>query len=349
MKQQVSITEKGVHVESTFSMALQNHHRHRKKFLLLIVAFVGIFSSIFTFLSMFSLSYSLPVLIAVMLALFLFFSYCAMKPRSGFVPILVIGLAYCCVFFLQRERVSSGLMYFTNTLCQTIYETDWEYFTTDSLYSEISSVTCILCFLIFPIIWMLCFAVLRYQNFLLSMLVTFPFVEIGLFFGIVPNHGFALSLVAFWFSMMAIQLASSSITHASKTGFLRRKNIFFPVSHMRFMLAEDTGIAILSILLILLILAELLLHVSNYERPESVKQLRTDFKNYVASLALSDTTILDDYGENYTGYDDNQELITLGAVDEKIYEDIPVTSIAFSENPDSRIYLKYRTGHIYTG
>ncbi|MDE5738294.1 MAG: transglutaminase-like domain-containing protein, partial [Oscillospiraceae bacterium] len=349
MKQQVSITESGVQVENTFSMALQNHHRHRKKFLLLLVAFVGVFSSIFTFLSMFSPAYSLPVLIAVMLGLFIFFSYCAMRPRSGFVPILIIGIVYCGLFFWKRQCISSGLMYFTNMLCQTIYQTDWQYFTMDHDYSEITSVTWVLCFLVFPIIWMLCFAVLRYQNFFLSLLATFPFVEIGLFFGIVPNHGFMLSLVAFWFAIMAIQLASSGITRASKTGFLRRKNTFFPVSHMRFMLSEDTGIAMLSIVIILLLLSEFLLHINHYERPENIKQLRTNFQNYVASLHLSDETILDDYGTSYTGYDDNQELINLGTVDEKIFEEIPVTSIAFSENPNSRIYLKYRTGHVYNG
>ena len=349
MKQKVSITESGVHVENTFSMALQNHHRHRKKFLLLLVAFVGIFSSIFTFLSMFTPDYSLPVLVAVMLGLFVFFSYCAMKPKVGFVLILMIGLLYCGLFFWQREQISNGLMYFTNVLCQTIYQTDWEYFVINNNYSEIASVTCVLCFLIFPIIWMLCFAVLRYQNFFLSILVTFPFVEIGLFFGITPNHGFALSLVAFWFAMMAIQLASSGITHASKTGFLRRGNTFFPVSRMRFMLSEDTGITVLSLILILLMFSEFIVNISNYERPEKIKQLRTNFQNYVASINSTDTIILDDYGTSYTGYDDNQELINLGTVEERIFEDIPVTSIAFSENLDNRIYLKYRTGHVYNG
>lgn len=349
MKQQVSITESGVQIENTLSMALQNRNRSRKKGLLLLVAFIGVFSSIFTFLSMFSPAYSLPVLIAVMLVLFLFFSYCAMKPRSGFVPVLVTGLVYCGLFFWQRECISNGLMYFTNTICQTIYMTDWEYFMMESTYSEINSVTCVLCFLVFPIIWMLCFAVLRYQNFFLSLLVTFPFVEIGLFFGIVPNHGFALSLIAFWFTMMAVQLASSGITHTSKTGFLRRKNTFFPVSNMRFMLSEDTGIAVLSMLLILLMLSEGILHVIDYERPEKVKQLRTDFQNYVASLDWTGKTILENYGDASSDYDENQELITLGAVDEKIYENAPMTSIAFSQNPNSRVYLKYRTGHVYNG
>lgn len=349
MKQQVSATESGIQIENTLSMALQKSNQSRKKGLLLLVAFVGVFSSIFTFLSMFSLAYSLPVLFAAILILFTFFSYCAMKPHGGFLPVLFACLLYCCLFFRHQACISNGLMYLTNAICQTIYMTDWEYFSIDPAYSEIMSVTCVLCFLIFPIIWILCFAVLRYHNFFLSLLVTFPFIEIGLFFGIIPNHGFAFSLIAFWFAMMAVQMASSGITHNSKTGFLRRKNAFFPVSSMRFMLPETVGITILCILLVLLLFSKWILHMTGYERPEQIKTWRSDFQNYVASLQLSDKMILENYGEVSQTYDENQEMIELGKLDERIYQDTPVTSISFSDNPNSRMYLKYRTGHVYTG
>ncbi|MDE5753260.1 MAG: transglutaminase-like domain-containing protein [Oscillospiraceae bacterium] len=349
MKQQVSATESGIQIENTLSMALQKSNQSRKKGLLLLVAFVGVFSSIFTFLSMFSLAYSLPVLFAAILILFTFFSYCAMKSHGGFLPVLFACLLYCCLFFRHQACISNGLMYLTNAICQTIYMTDWEYFSIDPAYSEIASVTCVLCFLIFPIIWILCFAVLRYHNFFLSLLVTFPFIEIGLFFGIIPNYGFAFSLIAFWFAMMAVQMASSGITHNSKTGFLRRKNAFFPVSSMRFMLPETVGITILCILLVLLLFSKWILHMTGYERPEQIKTWRSDFQNYVASLQLSDKMILENYGEVSQTYDENQEMIELGKLDERIYQDTPVTSISFSDNPHSRMYLKYRTGHVYTG
>ena len=56
MKQHVSLSESGVRIENTLSMALQKSNQNRRKSLLLLVAFVGVFSSIFTFLSMFSLA-----------------------------------------------------------------------------------------------------------------------------------------------------------------------------------------------------------------------------------------------------------------------------------------------------
>lgn len=344
-------SQSGVRIENTLSMALQKNNRSRQKGLLLLVAFTGVFSSIFTFLSMFSLAYSLPVLLTAMILLFAFFSWCAMKPSHSFLPILLAGLAYCVLFFRLNSCISNGLMYLTNTVCQTIYMTDWEYFSIDPAYSQITSVTCILCFLMFPIIWILCFAVLRYQNFFLSLLVTFPFVEIGLFFGIIPNHGFALSLVAFWFAMMAIQMASSGVTHRSKTGFLRRNHDFFPVASMRFMLPETTGISVLCMILALLMLAEGILKATDYTRPEQIKLWRSDFQDYVASLEFS-KNIPGTFGNSSVNseiYDQNQEMIELGSLDERTYQDTPVTSVTFSDYPNSRIYLKYRTGHVYTG
>ncbi|MBR4318657.1 MAG: hypothetical protein IKP69_01235, partial [Oscillospiraceae bacterium] len=184
MKQQVAETVNGVQIENTLSMALQQPFRKRHKLWLILLAYAGTIGCVFSFLTMFSPLYSIPALLAGMTIIFLFFSWIALKPEHS-IPILLGGvLLYCILFFWQKERIANGLMYLTNHVCQAIYMTDWEYFIVDTIYPESSSVTCVLCFLIFPIVWMICYSVLRYQNFFLSFLITFPFIEIGLFFGI---------------------------------------------------------------------------------------------------------------------------------------------------------------------
>ena len=349
MKQQVSEPINGVQIENTLSMALQNPFRKRRRIWLILTAFTGAVRSIFSFLTMFSPAYSLPVLLTAVIVIFLFFSYFALHPRKSIIPVLIAVLGYCILFFIEKDRITSGLMYLTNSVCQAIYMTDWEYFITDNLYPESSGVTCVLCFLIFPIIWMICYSVLRYQNFFLSLLVTFPFIEIGLFFGIVPNHFFAGLMFAFWFAMASVQSASSGITqNGGKTGFLRKKNTFLPVSNMRFLLPEYTGIIMIFAVMLVFGGTEFLLYQSGYERPEEFKTLRTDFQNYVVSLHLTDDPFLENYGETPEQLDDETH-IPLGNLDEKIYQNIPVTGVAFSENPETRIYLKYRTGSVYNG
>ncbi len=350
MKQQATETLNGVQIENTLSMALQNPCHKRHKIWLVLTAFAGVTGSIFSFLTMFMPQYSLPVLVLAILAFFAFFSYSALRPDSSIFPVLLAVLAYCGLFFWQKEQITNGLMYLTNDVCQAIYMTDWEYFIIQTEYTELNSVTCVLCFLIFPIIWMICYAVLRYQNCFLSLLVTFPFIEVGLFFGIVPNHFFALLLVAFWFAMASVQAAGSGINqNGGKTGFLRKKNTFFPVSSMRFMLPELTGLLFLLLLLFVFSLSELILKQSGYERPETFKNMRSDFQNYLVSLHLTEDPLIENYGDTPETQLDDLEHIPLGSLEEKIYENIPVTNITFSENPETRIYLKYRTGHVYNG
>ena len=350
MKQQVSETLNGVQIENTLSMALQNPYPKRHRIWLILTAFAGVVGSIFSFLTMFTPQYSLPLLLLAMLVFFLFFTCSALKSDHSIVPVLCAVLVYCALFFWQKDQITNGLMYLTNNVCQAIYMTDWEYFVIENNYPEITSVTCVLCFLIFPIIWMICYAVLRYQNFFLSLLVTFPFIEIGLFFGIVPNHFFAILLVSFWFAMAAVQAAGSGINQSGgKTGFLRKKNIFLPVSSMRFMLPERTGLLFLLTLLCIFGISELFLKQSGYERPEAFKNLRSDFQNYLVSLHLTDNPVLENYGDLPETMPDDPEHIPLGSLEEKIYQNIPVTGIAFSENPETRIYLKYWTGYVYNG
>ncbi len=346
MKEQIS--ESGIEIENTLSMSLRSEYTGRNQLWLIFLTFAGIFSSVFTFLTMFSPVYSPPVLVLFLLAETGFFSFFILKGRKGSGMILITLLLYCFLLLWQKKRISSGMMYLTNTICQTIYMTDWEYFTPSAENSEITSVTCLLCFLTVPIVCMVCYAVLKYQNFFLSFLVTFPFAEIGLFFGIVPDHFFAAMLASFWFSMLAVQMASSGITqNGGKTGFLRRKNAFFPVSGMRFMLSEITGISIFLFLLILFFTTEQTVKLTDYQRPEKIKQMRTDFQNYVSSHNWTDFTLLEHYGDEQSLPDGNQ--IQLGELEEKIYENTPVSNISFSDNPESRIYLRYRTGHVYTG
>ncbi|MDE6729525.1 MAG: transglutaminase-like domain-containing protein [Oscillospiraceae bacterium] len=143
-------------------------------------------------------------------------------------------------------------------------------------------------------------------------------------------------------------MASSGITHSSKTGFLRRKNVFFPVSSMRFMLPETIGISVLCSILALLLFSECILKITDYTRPEQIKTWRSDFQDYVSSLEFAGK-IPGNYESSSGIYDENQEMIELGALDERIYQDTPVTSVSFSDNPHSRMYFKYRTGHVYTG
>jgi transglutaminase-like putative cysteine protease len=352
MKHRVTLPESGIQIENTLSMALQKSRRRHSKLYLWLLALLGTCSSIMTFISMFSPVCNIPVVIGVMLAAFLLFSFYAQRTKQrqrnilgGFVFILI----YVAVLGYFRKAVSCGLMYTVNTVYQAIYMTDWEYFTPTAGYSVRSSTTIFLCCMIIPIVCLLCYAVLRYQNFFLSLLITFPFVEIGFFFGVAPHHVPAICLFAFWCAMAAVQMADSGSYHAAaQYGFLRHKNTFFPSVNMQFQVTECAGMAVLSISLLVCFGIELCIMLTNYQRPNWIKEWRTGFQNYAASVDLSDmSTIFPFFNDAFILKKDSNSTILLGTEDSQEFENIPVTSIAFSSLPDGRVYLKYRTCSIY--
>ncbi|MDE5564872.1 MAG: transglutaminase-like domain-containing protein, partial [Oscillospiraceae bacterium] len=241
------------------------------------------------------------------------------------------------------------MLHLMNAICQTIYKTDWIYFEPDVTCSAELCVTILLCIIVVPILWLLSYSVMRYQNFFLSLLVTFPFVEVGFFFGIVPQHLPIAGLFAFWCGIGAAQLAGSKVfLPNSKAGFVRRRNTFFPVSGMRFLLTESTGIIVAVVVLIITLLCDNILAATQYERPEKVKQMRSSFQEYAASIDWNDlSTVIPPFMRSGSG-SHAENTIYLGDVGQRQYQDTTMSKVLFSKPPQGHVYLKFSTYQEYS-
>lgn len=348
MRTRPTLPDSGVHIDNLLTMALLRRSRNRNSFPMVLMALLGGISFVLTFLTMFSPAYNMPVVLLVTAAAVLFFSWHANHAKGYHISLLVFMVVYVFLFYQLRMLAANGLVNLMNAIYQTIYQTDWLYFEPYVYYKDENSTTFLLCMLLLPIMGLLVYAVVRYHNFFLSMLVTFPFVEVGFFFGIAPQHPPAIGLFAFWCGMGAAQLASSGIFQRNgRAGFMRRRNTFFPVSGMRFLLPERAGITTAAVAAVLCLTADLLLGVMQYERPEKIKQMRTDFQYYAASVDLSDlSTLIPPFLRKKNGASAQTE-IELGRNDSQEFENTTVSSIVFSEKPKSNVYLRFRTAHVY--
>ncbi len=346
MKQRRSGSESGIRIENTLSMALQRRSSRRNYPELLLIAALGVMSCFFTFETMFSPVCDLPLLLLIGTVVMVFFSWHALHTESRHITLLLFIVVYGCFFFYQRMELTAGLSHILNAVCQTIYQTDWEYFHVSSDVSELSSTTLVICFVLIPIIWLAVYAVVRYRNFFLSFLITFPFAEIGLFFGIEPKHIPAAALFSFWCGMAAVQLAEGAGTLQNTAGFVRRKNAFYPVSGMRFLVTEYAGCTAVILSFCICMLVEGALHVFPYERPDKVKQMRTDFQYYASDIDWSDLSTVFPFLYGQSGFS-RDEVLHLGRVDKKTAEKVELSAVSFSDKPSGMIYLKYRTFHRY--
>ena len=348
MNKQTAMPPSGVQIENTLSMALHRRGHRKMRFELLVLAVIGTVSVLFTFLTMFTPLCNLVWTVGFSLAALLFFCYHADHTNNTHYTLLIFLLAYAMYFYWKREMLAAGLMYLMNDVYKAIYMTDWDYFTTNPAFDPVSSITATLCFAMVPITWLLGYAVIRYQNFFLGFLVTFPFVELGFFFGIVPEHLPVAGLAAFWCGLGAVQLASGSGMYRqnSRTGFLRRRSAFFPVARMRFLLTESAGLWTALVVFLLCVGAEWGMHTFGYTRPDKIKEMRTNFQYYAASIDWSDmNSVFPFLKQDKEG--EPEDVIELGRNEQREFENKVVSSLAVDEIPLGRTYLKFSTYQTY--
>lgn len=348
MKQHLSGSAAGVKVDHTLSMAMHHRGRNRRRWELVLLAMIGTVSVIFTFLTMFLPLCDSALLVSIAALLLGFFAYHADHPDSTHYTLLVFLLGSAVFFYWKRNELTEGLLYILNNVYQTIYLTDWQYFTISGAYDQITVTTMTLCFALIPIEWLLVYAVMRYQNFFLAALVTFPFVEVGFFFGIAPDHVPAAGLAAFWCGMGAVQLAagSGSYRQRSLTGFVRRRAAFVPVPSLRFLLTESCGILTALLVFGLCMLAQFGMDKFHYVRPDAVKEMRTNFQYYAASIDWSDlSTIFPFLSQEPEGVPETT--VELGRTERREFQNSLVAQVDMTTRPLGRTYLRYSTYDTY--
>ncbi|MCR5717921.1 MAG: hypothetical protein K6F80_02670, partial [Oscillospiraceae bacterium] len=188
MKNRPIMPQGGIHIRKKLTMTLQEKRPNRIRWELTALAVIGTVSLLMTFLTMFAPLCNVGAVLLFSIVVLLFFAVHASLPDQTHYTLLLLLLLYAIFFYWKREALAAGMMHLMNAVYQTIYFTDWQYFTTDPAYDPVHSATMSLCFAMVPVTWLIVYSAVRFQNFFLSLLVTFPFVEIGYFFGIVPSH-----------------------------------------------------------------------------------------------------------------------------------------------------------------
>lgn len=337
-------SESGIRIDNLLTMALQKKSLNRNRFQLVLLALLGSLSSIITLLSMFSPACNTPIVVLCTCAVLLFFCWHAGHIGGAHVSMAVFFLCYLAFFIWQREAAAAGVIHLLNDGYQTINLTDWYYFDPPEGFDPEYCTTLVLCLVLVPILWLLSYAVMRFQNFFLSLLITFPFVEIGFFFGIVPEHLPAFGMFAFWCGMGAVQIAGSGCYRKNgKAGFMRRRNTFSPVPDMKFLVTEYAGSLTAIAVVLLMVVCDLTLGAVQYKRPYKVRQLRSDFQHYAASIDWSDlSTLIPDILKNGPGSEADDK-IDLGSNDRREFDEVTVSRVVFTDAPHGPVYLKFAT------
>ncbi|MGN0664916.1 MAG: transglutaminase domain-containing protein [Huintestinicola sp.] len=315
----------------------------------IIIAFLGIFGSVFSFITAFDLGCSYIMAGFFCLMGWLSFSLIFLlmrRMRSSAAPkilltaasAVIIGFAVFNLTDLSTGYCETANRYLAAALEQFREEplVNRESFVTETDLDE--CVDMAVCFTAMLISFVACGCSVLKTNIVLMFFVTFPPAELALYFGLVPGYPAYIALLACWAAMLACEVAELSYYGGSDNDY--EKQTFRKTS-------SQSGAAAAAAMTAAFIIALGGGALLGYERPENADKFRTEFCVYMETFSWEKfTSDLRYYlfagkgGVIHDGQLGNTAEVKFSG-DEMLRVTLP--------SSDSTIYLKGFTGIDYTG
>ena len=142
--------------------------------------------------------------------------------------------------------------------------------------------TFILSLLAILIIGVVSFFTVRKINFFPVFLITFPLFEVGAAFGMVPDHFWFAAMLSGWMGVFAMH--SSTFIRKIRKRKKDKKRSKTTAAQRKQTLVSSIGIIVAVITFLTFSVGNLIIEKAGYSRPEDMKKLRSDFKNYISDF-----------------------------------------------------------------
>ncbi len=316
---------------------------------LIIVAFFGIYGTVFSFFSTFNTTVDISAIRYYTILFIGIFTALFMTPKKFHLIIIPVLCVYGFLLYYKWREFIIGFKMLFNQVYSCIYPDARRFFKIKSYKTD--NMELFLVFAIFLLAALICYEVYVHSDFLLSFLLTFPILEIGFYFGKSPRIIYAFMVIIFWITMLALSCCGYYQKFSKKNiGFIRKNNAFIAKPGIKFQTAGISVSIMAAICCIIFLITAVLSVVTDYKRPDSINSLRSDLK-----LAASEFSF-DNFGESMEGFSAalgigktklySHKLGNVGSINFKNTTEITVeTDKQFEEN----IYLKGYIGSVYDG
>lgn len=337
----------GIRIIDSMNLSVPKNRKILNTIPLLIIAFFGIWGTVFSYISMFDININIKTINFYTILFFAALSILFILPRILHFLFLPILISYIVILYKKWTNFIDGFKIIFNQSYLSIYPEKRNYFHMESV--NIEDAELFLVFSIFILTFIICYTTLIHPNFFLGFLCTFPFIECGLYFGKNPDMLPVLLIIIYWICILSMQHSGYSQYSGKKSsGFLRKKNLFYAKPEIKFRTAGLSGILIMVICCIIFLMTYILTQYFNYSRPEKINQIRSDMKTAASEFSFEN---LGTSLERFTA--------SLGIGNLKMYNHKlgTLNSISFSESTDlivetdkvigENVYLKGYTGTEY--
>ena len=345
-KNNINITN-GITITDSISLTINSTRYLNPKLILILISLSGIVGFSVSFLSLFNFNCNIKLLAFSIAAAFIFFSALFMFPsRSKFflIPVyLLIGAG----IYRHITSIVHGYSVFINTIAHTlrIVGSEYSYYSIPQTVDQEACVTVFLIFLFIVITSIICYNTIIKPRFIFVFCCTFPFIELGLYFGYSPSHLPFFLLVAYWIAVFSMRVAGNQFHSTSgQPVFVRKRNMFISTGNLRNNVIETIGLITLFAVFAIFLISQAILGLISYERSEKINQTRSNIKTSVSEITLD--KLIDSMAES-SKKNPVSDTSRLGNMDSIYFTDRTDLTVMISDKFSDNIYLKGFTGSEY--
>lgn len=272
------------------------------------IILVAALSCIFMLTSFFELEVSVPALAIYILATSLIFCLAGTLTKKSKLLRLLFVFSNFALVALFWKYISNGFLLTVDAYLK-VTESDTSYIAKEisdiSKYDYYLYTTVFLMFLSALLISGMVLARYFNFNFIIFMLITFPFFEIGMYWGLVPDYLSFFGIVVCWITVFTMHLINhiGNAREARNTFILRKRSKVFYLSSEKFKVYASSviGRTALAVSLCLFLLIGLFTQIFGYERSNSMNELRDKIKISVENFSFE--SFLDNLDNVRGGFD----------------------------------------------
>ena len=340
-----SSVESGIHISENPSIFLRKKEQKQLPFTLYLLAFFGLFGSVYSFLSLFSFHFHPMTILPFTLICWLVGCILFSLPQKWLLLLIPILFGAEQYIFRYKERFIDGYMHVYNAIYSSTHQTEMLYYHEFLEKNEADSTTLFMMFGILMLSLGVCCFTVGHPNALLGFLFTMFLPEIGLYYGLAPNYAVFAMLLAYWVGLLTVSVTSSGST------LRRRERRLYAKASMKRRTSERCAILMMALTLTGFCLSYLVLSVSGFTRSDQLNTLRANIRQSIQEFSLDDAKHLFEripspFGEKITDHGNSR---TLGNADQVSHSGQIMLTVRTPKPPRDAVYLKGYVGTVYDG
>ena len=322
------------HVSPTIVVTTKHKTVSVRPIFLILIALTGCICTFNVCFSMIDLEYRKALFWTVTVFSVLSTSVLSLLPRNlhltGYIPIFAGALAA----LLKLDKIILGAKTVYNYYYFAVNNTETQFFELENTLSQDSDLSWFLCCFSIILCGLISRVIIRKTYFIPYFLLTFIPIEFGLYEGLKMNIPSMLILVATWFCVLSLQLASQQ----------GKKDVSHKVSTANI---ANCGIASLAITITAVIVSVIFCNLLKLTTDDTIQSKRSELRSDIENIKWEDITkSIANIGISL-GFIDDPNLRELGTKSRLEYRYEDEVEITLSELPDQSIYLKNFTGSVY--